>query len=679
MADHQEYLSLERNNAETDAFVKARNDETAAALFDCQYEDDKATISAILQDPDKPFYYRQRAGFWYDFHQDTANPKGIWRRVPADVIPNANSNWELVFNLDAYCASENHNWVWRGVETSPFDPLQVLLILSDDGSDRVRFVEFDCTTKAIIKDGFDIPAAKADAYWYSPDCLWICTSRGANNATSSGWARVAKLLKRGENLDQVPSVFEAETNDVALWSYVEQTPKGPPIVFCTRFLEIGKSLVLVGTDPENMATIDAPLEATVDIIGTHFAFSPDVEDTYEAGSLVLGEIDLGTGALRNKQTLFTPSDTKTLGNFFLTKDWLFWQAHENLKPQLFQINLHDADAKPQEIILPGGFDFVHFGTLNADIQSGDSRLLITLQGLIQPPETYEYNPASDQPMRLMKRTANRFNANGMRVELNYATSDDGTKIPYHIALPKGAINGETPVQIYGYGGYGASLYPFSYLGIIGKTWLEKGGAYVVAYIRGGAEFGPDWHRSVKRHNRHKCFEDFKSVAQDIAKRGISTPSRIACQGGSNGGLLTGVMLTRYPEYFGAIVSEVPVLDMTRFHLFAAGMAWIDEYGDPENAVDREYLLGYSPFHQIQAATNTPYPPALFSTHHSDDRVDPSHARRMVAKLRDAGHKPLFYQSKTGGHSGGGDLDSTASDKAIVTSFLRHTIGKNILD
>ncbi len=676
--ENDPYLSLEHNSPETQAYVENLNAETAAALFDHQYHADKATISAILQDPDKPFSYRQRGGYWYDFHQDSAHPKGLWRRVPADVIPSASSDWELVFDLDDYCAADNHNWVWRGVETSPYDPTQVLLNLSDDGSDRVRFIEFNCATKAIVKHGFDIPAAKAGATWYTPDSLWLSTSQGYGNATSSGWARVAKLLKRGEDLDQVPAVFEAEFDDVALWSHIERSENGPPIIFCTRFLEIGQSLVFIGTDPDSMIPIDAPVEATVDFTGTYFAFAPDTAGTHAAGSLVLGEIDQTSGALHNKQVLFTPNDTTTLGSFFLTKGWLFWQTHKNLKPQLFQLNLLKTNAKPQEIPLPDGYDFAQFSTLNADSQSGDNRLLITLQGLIQPPATYEYNPDTDQPMHLLKRAARRFDASGMRVDLNYATSDDGTKIPYHIVLPKGA-NGDTPVRIYGYGGFGVSLYPFSYLGIIGKTWLEQGGAFAVAYIRGGTEFGPEWHRGAKRHSRHKCFEDFKSVAEDITRRGIAPAMRIACQGGSNGGLLTGVMLTRYPEHFGAVVSEVPVLDMTRFHLFVAGKAWIDEYGDPDDPQDREYLLGYSPFHQIQPAAQASYPPALFSTHHSDDRVDPSHARRMVAKLRDMGHTPLFYESQTGGHGGGGDLNSTASDKAMVTAFLRQTIGKGVMD
>ncbi len=632
------------------------------------FEQDKATIADILQDPDKPFSYRQRGEYWFDFHQDSNNPKGIWQRLPTQKTPSANSKWEAVFDLDAFCQRENHNWVWRGVSGNPANPQQVLLTLADDGSDRCRFVEFDCTGKTIPAQGFDIPAAKADAVWIDADTLLICTSAGAGNATTSGWPRVAKLLKRGQNIDDAPIVFQGDKNDVSLYAHAEITRDGPARMFFIRYLDIGQSRVFVGSDHRQL---DLPLKSSKDFNATHIAFSPAENGSYSAGDLLLAPID----NIAKAQCVFAATDTRFLGDYFLSRNWIYWQTHENLIPRLFRKNLHDPDAPILEIPLPAGNDFAFFKLLNADAQSGDDRLLITTLGLIQPPATFLFDPDSNAPMREIHRSKPRFDATGMQVQLNYATSDDGTKIPYHIALPANH-NTETPVRIYGYGGFATSLYPFNYLGITGKTWLARGGGYAVAYIRGGAEFGPNWHLAAKREKRPRAFEDFKSIAADIATRGLSSPARISCEGGSNGGLLSGVMLTRYPRHFGAIVSGVPVLDMTRFHLFAAGQAWVDEYGDPENPDDRRYLLDYSPFHQISEA---PYPASLFYTHQSDDRVDPSHARRMVARLRAQGHDPRFYEFSKGGHGGGGDLDSTAKQMALILAFLRHTTGKGVID
>jgi len=658
--------------------VQARNQDTENALFDSNFEQDKALVASILQDPDKPFNYRQRGNYWFDFHQDKTNPKGIWRRLTTQKQPTATSDWEVVFDLDDFCRTENRNWVWNGVRANPANPQQVLLALADDGSDRCRFVEFDCATKAIVPDGFDIPAAKADAGWLDADTLLICTSSDAGNATTSGWPRVAKRLQRGMIMKDAPTVFEAEPDDVSLYAHVESTASGLPLLFFIRYVDLGQSVVFTGTDPRQLQRLDLPLKSGKDLNQTHIAFSPDDTGTFQAGSLMLGRINQTSDGLTDLQCLFTATNIEHLGNFFLSHNWIYWQTHENLAPRLFRLNLHQPDAQAQEIPLPAEYDFIRFNLLNADPRSGDDRLLITALGLIRPPTTFLFDPDSGAPLQKIHRTPARFNAAGMQVQLNYAISDDGTKIPYHIALPANH-NAQTPVRMYGYGGFSVSLYPFNYLGIVGKTWLERGGAYVVAYIRGGVELGPNWHLAAKGENRHKAFEDFKSVAADITARGLSSPERISCEGGSNGGLLAGVMLTRYPQHFGAIVSGVPVLDMTRFHLFAAGQAWIDEYGDPENPDDRRNLLQYSPFHQLTQASKITYPPALFYTHQSDDRVDPSHARRMVAKLRDAGHTPLFYEFSKGGHGGGGDLGSTAQQMALILAFLRHTTGKGVID
>ncbi|MEM8856545.1 MAG: prolyl oligopeptidase family serine peptidase, partial [Pseudomonadota bacterium] len=273
---------------------------------------------------------------------------------------------------------------------------------------------------------------------------------------------------------------------------------------------------------------------------------------------------------------------------------------------------------------------------------------------------------------LMGREPDRFRADCAHARLLTATSDDGTKVPYRLVLPKGAAPGDCPVLMYAYGGFGTSVVP-GYLGLWGKLWVERGGAYVLAHIRGGSEFGPGWHKAAVRENRPRAFEDFAAVASDLCDRGITRPHRIACRGASNGGLLTAVMLTRYPHRFGAVWSVVPVTDMLRFHTFEAGKAWIDEYGDPDQAADRAWLAAYSPFHTVAPRADITYPATYIETSKSDDRVDPSHALRLCAQLRAHGHDPLFHQFGDGGHGGGGSTSERARELAMGLAFLRQTI------
>ena len=261
-------------------------------------------------------------------------------------------------------------------------------------------------------------------------------------------------------------------------------------------------------------------------------------------------------------------------------------------------------------------------------------------------------------------TGSFFDTGGLHVRQHFATSEDGTRIPYFVVGPTDPSSG--PTLLTGYGGFEVPLTP-SYSGIIGRGWLERGGTYVVANIRGGGEYGPQWHQAVQGRQRLKVYEDFAAVARDLVGRGFTTPRQLGIQGGSNGGLLMGVMLTRYPELFGAIVCQVPLLDMRRYHLLLAGASWMAEYGDPEDEGDWAYLSQYSPYHQVRAGA--PYPPTLVMTSTRDDRVHPGHARKMAAKMKGMGLDLLYYENIEGGHGGSADNKQAAFMSALAYSFL----------
>ncbi len=301
----------------------------------------------------------------------------------------------------------------------------------------------------------------------------------------------------------------------------------------------------------------------------------------------------------------------------------------------------------------------------ADIRGTDpdhgDEFLLDVSGFTQPSTLHR--GVIGEAFETLKRAPARFDAEGLDVRQHFAISDDGTHIPYFVVGPPEA-NG--PTLLTGYGGFEISLTP-SYSGIIGRSWLARGGTYVVANIRGGGEYGPQWHQSVQKRNRLRVYEDFAAVARDLVERGITSPERLGIEGGSNGGLLTGVMLTRYPDLFGAVVSSVPLLDMLRYHLLLAGASWMAEYGDPDDADDRDYLLKYSPYQNVEP--DRTYPPTLLMTSTRDDRVHPGHARKMVARMREFGHDVRYYENIEGGHGGAADNEQRAVKWALVFEFL----------
>lgn len=671
-----EFLELENDCAAIDAFVARENARSADLLADETFRSDTAAIRSILEDTDKLIHTAQRGDWLYSFERTRTNPRGVWRRIPAKGRPASDGPWESVFDLDAFCAREDRVWHWRGAVTAPFDPDRVLIALSDGGSDRWRFIEFNCETKAFVEDGFDLPAEKANVCWLGPGEILVCTSSDGG-ATRAGWPRVAKRLKRGTSLYDAPVVFEGNPTDVGIWAHAFIRGVEAPLIVIRQVVDLGKMALTCLTDDGARWQAETPNDAYVTFSKTHYAYHPRDEADPLCGALVVCSHGATRAGQAEHRVAFRPSERKVLDwrGVKLLGDWLVFTVEDNLTPSLYALSLHDVDAAPQKVGLPEACDMIAIVQRHAEPQAGDDSLQLYTQGLLQPPAVYWFDlddgPAGAR-FALIGREPDRFDANCAQAQILTATSDDGTEVPYRLVLPKGAASSDCPVLMYAYGGFGTSVAP-GYLGLWGKLWVERGGAYVLAHIRGGSEFGPGWHKSAMRENRPRAFEDFAAVARDLTRRGITQPHMVACRGASNGGLLTAVMLTRYPDLFGAIWSVVPLTDMLRFHAFEAGKAWIDEYGNPEQAEDRAWLEAYSPIHNVAPHTEVTYPPTYIETSKSDDRVDPSHAMRLCARLRAHGHEPLFHQFGDGGHGGGGSTGERARELAMGLAFLRQTI------
>lgn len=650
------------------AFVAREGARAAATLEDDGFERDVRTLRRRLEDPAALPAVSRRGAWLYSFLRTAERPRGLWRRLPATEKPTPDADWRPVFDVGAFCAADGRDWAWRGAVTAAFDPSRVLLMLSLDGSDRWRHVEFDCEAGAVVEGGFDVGAQKGGGAWLDRDTLLVSSAEG-EDATRIGRPRVVRRLARGGTLSEAPVVFEASHDDVSAIGWVRGAGTDDPRIFLRRIREIGHSELVMRRADGSERRLHAPPDTWPFPGRTHYGFVTRLEGGFPSGALVIAP--LGGGEPR---VIFAPSERRVVdeGWPLFAGDWALWEVQDHLRPELWALDLRDPAAEPVRLPLPGEAEAIRVGLLDAEEELSDGTLQIGTEGLVRPPTTHLFHlhdGAGGVRFETFLAEPAAFDADGVEVRMLEAVSEDGTRVPYRIVLPRGA-EPDPPVVLHGYGGFNVARAP-TYRPLWGAAWIAQGGGYALAHIRGGGEFGPAWHEAARRENRPRAFEDFVAVARDIAARGITRASRIGAHGGSNGGLLTGVMLTRYPGDFGAIWSDVPVLDMLRFADFPAGRAWIDEYGDPERAEDAAWLRAYSPFHQVGPG---PYPPALITTAAHDDRVDPSHARRMAARLLGAGHDVLFHEADAGGHGGGGATDQQARHLARGLSFMRRALG-----
>ncbi|MBB3136332.1 prolyl oligopeptidase [Rhizobium pisi] len=675
-------LHLETDDdPKTRRFIDEHNALSDAALRTPEFAEDRDAIKALIERQDRLIVPARRGDWLFDFRQSKDNPLGVWLRLPADQNPLPDADWEPVFDLDAFCASEGKRWSWRGAVTCAWEPTRVLLSLSDGGSDLIRQVEFDAESKQIVEGGFDLPAVRSHANWLSRDEICYFGSIDRFSATRSGWPRVGRRLKRGQRPEDATIMFEAADDDVYGFNIVidpalsgASAAAGVISIFGAAH-EIGVASAFLVANDGTQRRIDLPKEADFQFNRDHCLWRAKTDERVATGSLVLQRFDPTFQTMLGPQRiLFQPAEGQSISQMMLMREWCVFIISDRLRPRLMVLDLTKPDAEQREIALPADMQTAHFRPLHAELHLGDDTLYIVGQGFLQPPTCYRLE-LSDRRREaepiFVAAAPSYFDATDMSSELLEAVSEDGTKVPYRLVLPKQWTKGALPVLLYGYGGFDVPLSP-NYSGVTGR-WLEQGGAYVQAYIRGGGEFGPDWYRSAKRQGRDKAFADFVAIARDLVARGYTVPSRIACQGGSNGGLLTGVMLTRYPDDFGAVWCQVPVLDMIRFQLFSAGQAWMDEYGDPDVPEDRDFMLSYSPLHNVGPASEVTYPPIYIESSANDDRVHPSHARRFAARLEEAGHRPLLHEFGSGGHGGDGNSEERAARAAMGYSFLRQTI------
>ncbi|WP_028916732.1 prolyl oligopeptidase family serine peptidase [Pseudoxanthomonas sp. J35] len=652
------------------AWVRARNAESDAALASTpEFKRLEAGIREVLDSDAKIPFVQKMGGYYYNFWKDRNHERGVWRRTTLEEYRKPNPAWETIIDLDALNKAEGENWVWHGADCLRPAYERCLVALSRGGADADVTREFDLENKTWVKDGFFRPEAKGGLGWIDRDTVYVYTDFGPGSMTESGYPRVVKRWKRGTPLESAQLVYEGKPQDMYIAAMHDDTP-GYERDFVSRTLAFyNDELYLVGKDG-SLTKIDVPNSAQKSVHRQWLAL--ELREpwtvggrTYKAGSFIVADFDGFMAGKREFDVLFEPDEHTSLASATLTRNHVVLNVFEDVKNRISVLSHGPQGWTSQPLqVGDGAIGTTSVGAVDAD--EGDL-LWVTTTSYLTPTTLLLADAAHPgKAPEVLKSMPEFFDGSRHVVEQHFATSKDGTSVPYFIVRPKDLkADGSNPTLLYGYGGFEIPMVP-GYSGGMGRAWLEKGGVYVVANIRGGGEYGPRWHQAALKANRHKAYEDFAAVAQDLFRRGITSPKHLGAQGGSNGGLLMGNMLTQYPELFGAIVVQVPLLDMKRYNKLLAGASWMAEYGDPDTA-DWEFIRHFSPYHLFDPAKE--YPPVLFTTSTRDDRVHPGHARKMAAKMLDAGKDVTYYENIEGGHGGAANNAQAAHMSALAYSFL----------
>lgn len=673
--DDDPFLWLEEVEGERALeWVAAQNAATLARLADARFEADRDAVRAALDRPDKLPFVTRRGGRLYNFWQDAGNPRGLWRRTTLGSYRTASPDWEVLLDLDALALAEGEDWVWGGATTLPPAHGRAMLRLSRGGGDAAVLREFDLQARRFVEGGFVLPEAKGGADWLDADTLLLSSSYGEGMATRSGYGRTVRLLPRGEDPAAARAVFECDAAHMSAWGGVDREVPGR-IVFLDQ-IGFYERVVWLGDRDGPRQRLDLPLDAECRWEGDWLALRPrspwTVGGTTHPADALLGiGLESFLGGSRDFATLFTPGERRALQGFFWCAGRLVVSALDELRPRFTVFtpgsSLGGWTGAPVAGLPEAGV--ANLWPLDTEAEESDGSLLASVEDPVTPASLMLTDVSLTAP-QLLKRSSATYDATGLVVTRHEAVSVDGERIPYVQVGPAGET-GEAPVQLSGYGGFRVSRLPH-YQGMAGKLWLEKGGTTVVANIRGGGEFGTRWHEAGRRERKRLSHDDFAAVAADLVRRGVTTPGRIAGEGGSNGGLLIANMLVRYPERFGALFCTIPLIDMRRYARLLAGASWIAEYGDPDLPEDWAFLQHISAYHL--AEPGRPYPPILLATTRRDDRVHPGHARKMAAKLQAMGYPAMFYEPAAGGHGYGKDNAEVAGFAALGAAFLRRAIG-----
>jgi prolyl oligopeptidase len=656
------------------AWVRSRNAVTLESLqSDPRYAKLEADALAIVRSRERLTFGGYTDGHVTNFWQDDRQIRGVWRKARFDGWRGGKPAWETILDVDALAKAEDRNWVFEGANC--LDPHSLsgpcLVSLSIGGKDAAEQREFDRGTGRFAHQagGFYLPEAKSGVAWRDAQTLVVGTDWGAGTLTESGYPFVVKLLARGAPLSEAREIFRGDVKDVGVWPgrVDDGTRFRNTLTRATTFFTFETYILSDDGTPQKL---DLPprhsfsgLQGETAFITLQEAWTPRGSATaLPQGALVaapLAQLIAREGPIA-AEVVFAPGPRESLQGVSIARDGLYVSLTENVRGAVRKYGRGPQGWSFAPVDLPPAGDV---GVADADPRS--TRVFLSYNDMLTPPSIL-MSEGGGAPVTVQAQPA-KFAAGDLVVQQLEATSRDGTKVPYFLIHKRGArLDGSMPTLLYGYGGFEVSMTP-GYAAMRGKLWLERGGAYILANIRGGGEFGPAWHQAGLKTKRQVIYDDFIAVAEDAIARGVTSPRRLGIMGGSNGGLLMGAMLTQRPELFRAAVVQVPLLDMLRYHLLLAGASWVDEYGSPDVPEERAWLEQLSPYHRLEKRADFPIP--FFVTSTKDDRVHPAHARKFAARMESLGMPFFYYENIDGGHSAAANLVEAARRNALEYTYL----------
>ena len=661
------YLWLEDITGERSlAWVREQNAATVRELgTSAEFEALRQRLLAIFDSKERIPGVVKRGVYYYNFWQDGTHVRGLWRRTTLAEYKKADPSWETVLDLDKLSEAEGENWVWKGSDVLRPTYDRALIFLSRGGGDAVVVREFDLEAKELVTRGFFLPEAKTNVTWRNRGTLYVATDFGSGSLTRSGYPRIVKEWSRSSSLNEASTVFEGQTEDVSVnAAVIHDHGRIYELIWQRKTFFTNQVYIRRG---DEWVKIDKPDDASLDTFDDQLLLRLRTDwtvdgKTFPGGTLFAADFEAYLRGDRQLAALFEPGERKCLSGTSATKNYLIVDELENVRSSLYLLR-HEAGRWIRQTLDTPAVGSIHAWGIDPD-ESDD--YFMTVTDFLTPSSLY-FGTAGQAGCEKLKSLPAFFAADGLEIRQHEASSKDGTLIPYFQVSRKNLnLDGKNPLLLYGYGGFEVSLLA-NYIPAVGAAWLERGGAYVLANIRGGGEFGPNWHAAARKENRQRAYDDFVAVAEDLIARKVTTPRHLGIQGGSNGGLLMGVMLTQRPDLFKAVVCQVPLLDMKRFHKLLAGASWMDEYGNPEKAEDWSFISQYSPYQKV--VKDQKYPRVLFMTSTRDDRVHPGHARKMFAKMKEQGHDVLYFENIEGGHGGAADNRQAATMTALGYTFL----------
>jgi len=659
------YLWLEEVEGERALdWVRAQNARSLPVLQnDPRYERLLNAALEVVQSRDRLPIGQVRGGFVYNFWQDATQVRGVWRRASLTSYTANTPQWQTLLDIDALARAEGANWVWQGANCDP-SGIRCMISLSNGGLDARTVREFDVEARAFVDGGFVVPEAKSNLGWLDRDTLLVATDWGQGSLTSSGYPFILRAWRRGTPLSSATEVMRGAPSHVSMYISTLEDERNDHIALAVQAETFYERVYFLMT-PQGPARITLPRKSTVQAY-LHGRLIVTLEEewsiggrTYPTGSLLALPLAQAASEAPAIELVVTPGPRQSIENVAATRDGLLVAGFDNVRGTFTRYIFANGAWAGQRIVVPP----TGVVTL-AGASTSTDRAFFVFQDFLTPPTLYAVRGANTLTVRALPA---QFDAAPFVSEQYEATSSDGTRIPYFVVRRRDMeFNGANPTLLHAYGGFLNSQYP-NYSADIGRLWLEQGGVYVLANIRGGGEFGPAWHAAGLTTNRQRIFDDYVAVARDLATRNITSPRRLGLSGRSNGGFLMGVTLNQHPEIANAAIIGSPLLDMLRYDQLLAGASWVGEYGSPSVPEERAFLARVTPYQNLRPGAN--FPLVFIYTSTKDDRVHPGHARKYGARLAELGVPFLYYENIDGGHQATANLQELARRRTLEFTYL----------